>query len=222
MSNPSVDLSLIDISEVTSGKLTGNGSFDILMQAITAHLDHQFKQQRITGSDYAQAYVQLTSAALQSAVQFTVQIKETAAQEALLKAQTLAVLWDARIKETQVVLTEAEIRNTEQQTLLTKQKYISEVAQTDPTPIKEGSVLWTQNALMNKQKDGFDRDAEQKAVNTLFDVLKVRVSTDAAEGGEIDGAGATSANHKKAIYALLNRAGFTEQFQLDSNGQPVG
>lgn len=195
MSEPTVSLSSIDIKEVTSGKLTGDGSFDVLMKAITAHLDNQFKQQRITGSDYAQAYVQLTSAAIQYAVQFTVQTRETAAQEALLKAQTLATLWEARLKKTQELLTFEQIK-------LTAQKIVSELAQVDGTNIAPNSVLGIQNALMNKQKDGFDRDAEQKAAGVIYDVLKIRASADAVEPNEYANAGITSSNYQYFLNKL--------------------
>ena len=53
-------------------------------------------------------------------------------------------------------------------------------AQTDPSVIKEGSVIDMNNKVLAAQVDGFNRDAEQKAANTLLQTWIVRLNNDAA------------------------------------------
>ena len=44
---------------VTDGTVTGNGIFDIWMRTLGAHLKREYAEQRITGDEYAKAYISL-------------------------------------------------------------------------------------------------------------------------------------------------------------------
>lgn len=59
--------------ELTSGCVNGTGVFDQLMQSVKAHLDVEFKSQRITGAEYAKTYIALMEAAMGNATQFLLQ-----------------------------------------------------------------------------------------------------------------------------------------------------
>lgn len=317
MADPVVEIIARDVKELTDGTVNGTGSFDMLMKAIAAHLDLQFKLQRITATDYASVYSELVSVAMQSATSYTLQVKQTAAQEALYKAQTLKTLWEVRdvierieltkkqalltaeeinlraaqraltnadtevkvvekalrlvdvtlrtsqvaltdaqildteadtelkvaekaiklieatLRTAQVALTTAQTANTEADTLiktanldlieaetnlkvtektareteteLVAQKKITEQAQTQATALP-GSYVGTQVALMTKQKEGFDRDAEQKAVAMLMDVLKIQISTDNITG-DIAGAGITFNSMYNGLKKLFDNTG---------------
>lgn len=58
------------------------------------------------------------------------------------------------------------------------QKVITEVAQTDPSVVKTGSVIGTQIDLMKAQKEGYARNAEQQATQILANTWNVRRQTD--------------------------------------------
>lgn len=65
----------VDVDKLTEADLTerfvnGAGMFDGLMEAINGHLDKQYKSNRLTGEQYASAYVQLTTSVLGNAVQY--------------------------------------------------------------------------------------------------------------------------------------------------------
>lgn len=64
--------------------VTGNGVFDDLMETVNAHLDAQFKLNRISSTDYAEAYVNAMSAALTAAVNYTLGQAKTNAETTLL------------------------------------------------------------------------------------------------------------------------------------------
>lgn len=58
------------------------------------------------------------------------------------------------------------------------QKVITEIAQTDPSVIKGGSVIGVQIDLMEAQTDGYARNAEQQATQLLTNTWNVRRQTD--------------------------------------------
>lgn len=66
----------LSIEDITTGDINGEGLFDKLMKSISSHLSLQYEKNRITGGDYAKAYIALTTAALQEAIQFA-SLRET-------------------------------------------------------------------------------------------------------------------------------------------------
>ena len=84
------------------------------------------------------------------------------------------------LKDKDLLLREKELELAEKQLQLSEQKIITEKAQTDPSVIKEGSVIDMNNKVLSAQVDGFKRDAEQKAANTLLQTWIVRLNNDAA------------------------------------------
>lgn len=66
--NASPDVATLD--KLVTSNIKGDDTFNRMMAALKLHLQTELDKGRITGSEYSQAYVQLTSAALQSAVQF--------------------------------------------------------------------------------------------------------------------------------------------------------
>ena len=65
----------------------GQGTFDQLMLAVQHHLDTQFNQNRITGPQYAEVYVQSVQAAMTSATQYLLGILFSDQQRAKLEAE---------------------------------------------------------------------------------------------------------------------------------------
>ena len=84
------------------------------------------------------------------------------------------------LKDKELLLKEKELELAEKQLQLSEQKIITEKAQTDPSVIQEGSVIDMNNKVLAAQVDGFKRDAEQKAANTLLQTWIVRLNNDAA------------------------------------------
>lgn len=134
------------------------------------------------------------------------QISLTTAQEEQIRAEMQKIpyeiqalqkqleLADKQIAQAdkQLELTEAQIQvqlkqldlMTEQleqakaQTAYYEQRTITEKAQTSAGVAATGSVIGTQIALMNKQADGYDRNAEQQAAQILANTWNVRRQTD--------------------------------------------
>jgi hypothetical protein len=87
-------MAIIDIENVTNTEKTG--IFDKLMQSINENIENQFRENRITGSDYATVYLGSMQAALAQSIQFSL-------QEDLVEAQIDSVLADNLLKADQLL-----------------------------------------------------------------------------------------------------------------------
>jgi len=67
------DVATVNISDVTTVDLEGDGAFDKFMCAMDLHLQREFKGNRITGSQYAEAYVALANQIMGQSVTFALQ-----------------------------------------------------------------------------------------------------------------------------------------------------
>lgn len=64
------EVSKLTESDLTTRELHGTGLFDGLMVALSNHLEKEYSSNRLTGKEYAEVYVQLTTTALGSAVSY--------------------------------------------------------------------------------------------------------------------------------------------------------
>lgn len=64
------EVSKLSNDDLTTGEVAGSGTFDALMRGFKAHLEEEYNNDRITGAEYAKAYVELTQGAMQNATQF--------------------------------------------------------------------------------------------------------------------------------------------------------
>lgn len=127
-----------NISELTSGKLGGNGTFDIIMGAVNAHIDHQFKLGRIRGTDYANTYIQAMQMALQQASSYSIAKAKLPLELQQLEAQNHKIATDIAVMtkqgalyDAQTLQTMAQTEQTKQQTDLIKEQTRKEIYETD-------------------------------------------------------------------------------------------
>ena len=158
---------------VTDGTVTGNGIFDIWMRTLGAHLKREYAEQRITGDEYAKAYIALMNNLLNAAVGFLTQDAQLAmAQEKLkyelqlLDAQVKLADKDLALKEKQVALAEAQLKAAEAQ-------YKDTV---DGQPV--GGVLGKQMKVYDAQAKGFKDNALQAATKIMVDTWNIRRQTE--------------------------------------------
>lgn len=110
----------------------------------------------------------------------TAQIAKMKADVLLSEKQLLLADKELTLKDKELLLKDKELDLMAKQIILTEQKVVTEKAQTDPSVIKPGSVISMNNKVLEAQVDGFKRDAEQKAANTLLQTWIVRLNNDAA------------------------------------------
>lgn len=108
-------------------------------------------------------------------------IKQTElADKQLAQADKQLELLEAQVQVQlkQLDLMAEQLEQAKAQTAYYEQRTITEKAQTQAGVAATGSVIGTQIALMNKQADGYDRNAEQQAAQIMANTWNVRRQTD--------------------------------------------
>lgn len=97
-------ITLTDLTNSTSDTV-GNGVFDVLIQVVERHIENQYEENRITGTDYATVYLGSMQSVLSESIKFLLSEQladkqaETETEKALLiAAQTLGFKSDTKQK----------------------------------------------------------------------------------------------------------------------------
>lgn len=108
----------LTIEQLTTKLVDGTGVFDVLMQAVTAHLEKEHKANRITGGDYAKVYLGSLTQVLAQGTQFLLsrdraQLENLQLQESikLAQAQRIRALVEAQTARGQLQLVQVELVN---------------------------------------------------------------------------------------------------------------
>ena len=170
----------ISNEDLTTKVVNGTGIFDELMTAAHAHLDQEWGKQRITGTQYAEVYLGQMTAVLQQSVAFLVQRDAIYLNNLLTQAQIDKANKELALLDKQIELIEAQIASQESNNTLIAQKVKTEKAQIQDTVDGEAvvGVTGAQTALYKQQKEGFIRDAEQKALKIISDTWITRKTVD--------------------------------------------
>ena len=170
----------ISNEDLTTKVVNGTGIFDELMTAAHAHLDQEWGKQRITGTQYAEVYLGQMTAVLQQSVAFLVQRDAIYLNNLLTQAQIDKANKELVLLDKQIELIEAQIASQVANNVLIAQKVKTEKAQIQD--IVDGEVVvgvtGAQTALYKQQKEGFIRDAEQKALKIISDTWITRKTVD--------------------------------------------
>lgn len=175
--------------DLTTKVIGGTGIFDELMTTSKAHLDNQYEKNRITGAAYAEVYLGQFSAVLAQAVAFLIERDKTYLNNLLIQAQIDLAnkqieLADKELlqKDKELELLAKQIQLQEAQAELARQKVKTEIAQINDTVdgVPVTGVVGAQIALYKQQKEGFIRDAEQKALKIIADTWITRKTVDEA------------------------------------------
>ena len=170
----------ISNEDLTTKVVNGTGIFDELMTAAHAHLDQEWGKQRITGTQYAEVYLGQMTAVLQQSVAFLVQRDAIYLNNLLTQAQIDKANKELALLDKQIELIEAQIASQEANNALIAQKVKTEKAQIQDIVDGEAvvGVTGAQTALYKQQKEGFIRDAEQKALKIISDTWITRKTVD--------------------------------------------
>ena len=170
----------ISNEDLTTKVVNGTGIFDELMTAAHAHLDQEWGKQRITGTQYAEVYLGQMTAVLQQSVAFLVQRDAIYLNNLLTQAQIDKANKELALLDKQIELIEAQIASQKANNTLIAQKVKTEKAQIQDIVDGEAvvGVTGAQTALYKQQKEGFIRDAEQKALKIISDTWITRKTVD--------------------------------------------
>ena len=165
------------------GKVTGNGTLDKILESLKANLWLEYHNGRITGAEYAQAYVAMTQGALQSAVQFLIS-RDKAYWDALLaQTQAYSALVDLETKKMQLLNAKFQaylIRSQFADTvfgLAIKDKQYGTMVLTDSLNTnkdnREERVTSKQIDVMSQQIDSYKRKDERETIKLQTDTWAV-------------------------------------------------
>lgn len=129
-------LTNMPVTRLTEAKLLGEGVFDVLMRATKLHLDQEYSQNRIKGSEYSQVYLGSLTAVMEQSLKFLLDKDKNFYETALIEAQV-------RLADAQVRLVEAQILKEDWEKSLRE-------AQTGKI-IRETALIDTQESLLNGQ-----------------------------------------------------------------------
>lgn len=174
-------LSKLSNADLTTGSITGTGTFDKLMVGVAAQLKGEFDNNRITGAEYTKAYIGITQSALSIAAQFLLG-KDSAYWQAV-QAQALAVtarlqLQTAKIQNAAVKF---EAMTAKANYALSKLKLSSLDVEFATATYNLKNVLPKQAALLDEQLAGTIKDTETKTytLNELMPVQKLNLQEQA-------------------------------------------
>ena len=154
------------------------------MAATKPHIKAEYDSGRIKGAEYSQVYLGAVQSAMSNSIEFLLRQASTQSQNALLDQQLLTEVQNTLVATAQKcklqnefeVLSQQIVKVTNEAALLS-QKKTTELAQVSSANVASNSVVGAQVALYAAQKDGFTRDAEQKAAKLYFDTWNVRRTT---------------------------------------------
>lgn len=132
--------------DITTKEVDGTGIFDVMMAGIRAHLELEYKKNRITGAEYAKTYVALTQAALANAVQFALGKDQAFWTSAKAQAEAITARTANEATKLQVLLGRAEYA-------LTKLKLATEDANFGAQKYNITRILPAQRALLREQME---------------------------------------------------------------------
>lgn len=173
--------------DLTTKVVDGTGIFDELMTAANAHLTYQWEQDRITGSSYAEVYLGQLTAVLGQAVLFLTERDKTYLNNLLVQAQIKLAEKQVELADKELLVKDKEMQLLDKQIAvqeatadLTRQKIKTEMAQIADSVdgVAVTGILGAQIALYKQQRDGFLRDAEQKALKIVADTWITRKTVD--------------------------------------------
>ena len=99
----------LNLEELTTVEINGEGVFDKLMTVFSKHIDQEFKQNRIKGPEYSQVYLGGVQAILTTALEFLTRGRKDALEAQLLQQQILLAQVEVQKAEAELLAIEAGV-----------------------------------------------------------------------------------------------------------------
>ena len=158
----------LTINDLTQTTLEGSGVFDVLMRANKAHLEAEFKKDRIKGPEYATVYLQSLQTVMQTALQFLLQKDRNLLEAQLLEQQILIAQQEVLKAQAEVALVNAQIAKMERDDALVAQQILNLQAEILNIP-KQGALIDSQKAVQDQQK--LNLISEKDRINAQTDQI---------------------------------------------------
>ena len=170
-------LTNMPVAKLTEAKLDGSGVFDVLMRATKSHLDQEFSQNRIKGTEYSQVYLGSLTAVMENSLRFLLDKDKSLYEIALVEAQV-------RLADAQVRLVEKQIEKEDQEAAL-RAAQVAKINREILTMDISDNLLTAQVLLAQAQKISTDAQSAlviQKTNTEKAQTLAAGVDVDSVVG----------------------------------------
>lgn len=169
------------VTELTNEDLTtrtvgGSGTYDAIMKSQAVHLKEEFTAGRITGADYAKAYVALAQSASGQAVQFLLGKDQAYWASVIAQGQALTARVQLETAKAQLAIALIEANNQRATFALNKIRLANEDAQFGITKYNLATTLPAQTALLIKQTAVVDEEILIKKQQVLVSQAEVGIA----------------------------------------------
>lgn len=189
-----------DITDYTKTSLTGSGIFDVMMASAELHIHDEYKKNRITGSNYATAYLGIIQSAMQLATQFTLQSDSSWIELEKLKLEKERLKLEIELKNVELEIKKAQVEIAKAQAEQEKAKI----------PLIKAQVVTEQAKTRDIVDNG--EDCYPGAISNIHGTL----------GQEIKASTATVDNANKASYLALAKDFNVTPFATIESAEGVG
>ena len=187
----------INIDELTSAD--GKGVLDVMLGSIKTLLHAEYKENRIRGTDYANAFVQLIPAVLQQAGMYSLAKAKLPLELQLLEKEAQKADVDIQLATKQLGLTDAQIQD------ILKGVDIKDYQLTKQMPI-EVANLTKQGSQLDAQTQSITKETEIKSYQ-LSTQLPVETANLSKQGVLLDKQASQVTTQTEAMaYELANKA----------------
>ena len=163
---------------LTTRQPKGSGTFDALMESTLCHLADEFKKGRITGAEYTKAYIALTDACMQNAVQYLTQRDQAFWQGQLAQIQAITAQVNLKTALFELVGKQFDALTTKANYALTKAKLATESIGFGTAKYQLDNILPKNSQLLDKQIVMTQEQTEAQRAQTL----DVRTDNQAVRG----------------------------------------
>ena len=170
-------LTNMPVERLTEAKLSGKGVFDVLMQSVKLHLEQEYNQNRIRGTEYSQVYLGSMTAILEQSTRFLLDKDKSFYEIALVEAQV-------RLADAQVRLVEKQIEKEDQEAAL-RAAQVAKINREILTMDISDNLLTAQVLLAQAQKISTDAQSAlviQKTNTEKAQTLAAGVDVDSVVG----------------------------------------
>lgn len=157
----------VTVEQLTEKKFDGTGVFDQIMAGYSAHLEKEFKANRITGAEYTKAFVALAQGAMGNAVQFLLQKDDAFWRAQTAQIQAITARIQNETAKAQMMAMQYEAHNAKSTYALTKLKLAGEDMQFGMAKYNLDNTLPAQLANLQAQRTLLSEQVEAHRAQTL-------------------------------------------------------
>ena len=201
-------MTTLTTANLTEAKITGNGVFDVLMQAVKAHLEQEFTLGRIRGVEYSTVYLGSLESTMRTALEFLLQREKIDLEGQLLTKQVAIAQLQLEKAAVELQIAQASLPKIPAEIDLLKAQ-TKKVEQDTLNGVTEGLVLQGQKCKLDAEYDVLIQTKSKVIAETTL--LGQKVVTEQAQTTSVGVTDDSVVGRQKNLYKAQ-----TDGFQRDA------